>query len=273
MILALDVGNSHVFGGLFEDGTLRLQFRKTSRPFSTSDELGVFLRSVVRENGSDPSGIQQIAICCVVPEMLYSLRSCCRKYFAVDPFVLQAGTRTGLKIRYRNPAEIGPDRIANAIAAAHLYPDRDIIVLDFGTATTINVLSRHREYLGGVILPGLRIAMEALEKNTARLPTVEIVPPADGVMGRSTVESIQSGLFFGTREMVAGLTRRLRQEAFGDAPALVIGTGGFARLFEREGLFDTLIPDLVLLGLARALDMNPDGSKGWTARTVEATES
>src|SRR5437870_3470863 len=151
MILALDAGNSHVFGGLFEDGRLLLQFRKASRGAGTSDELGVFLRSVVRENGSDPSRITQITVCCVVPEMLYSLRSCCRKYFAVDPFVLQAGTRTGLKIRYRNPAEIGPDRIANAIAALHLYPDTDLIVIDFGTATTINVISRGREYLGGVI--------------------------------------------------------------------------------------------------------------------------
>ena len=263
-MLALDVGNSHLFGGLFEGSSLRLQFRKTSRPFGTSDELGVFLRNVVRENGSDPSRIEQISICCVVPEMLYSLRSCCRKYFAVDPFVLQAGTRTGLKIRYRNPAEIGPDRIANSIAAVHLYPGADVIVLDFGTATTINVVSRSREYLGGVILPGLRIAMEALERNTARLPTVEIVPPAE-VMGRSTVESIQSGLFFGTREMVAGLTRRLRKDAFHDSPAVILGTGGFARLFEREGLFDALIPDLVLLGLARALEMNPDGSRQWTA--------
>jgi len=268
MILALDVGNSHVFGGLFESGTLLLQFRKTSRPFATSDELGVFLRNVVRENGSDPSRIQRISICCVVPEVLYSLRSCCRKYFAIDPFVLQAGTRTGLKIRYRNPAEIGPDRIANAIAAIHLYPASDVIVLDFGTATTINVVSRHREYLGGVILPGLRIAMEALERNTARLPTVEIIPPGD-VMGRSTVESIQSGLFFGTREMVAGLTRRLRTEAFGDAPTVVIGTGGFARMFDREGLFDLLIPDLVLIGLTRALEMNPDGSRPWTARGAD----
>jgi type III pantothenate kinase len=200
--------------------------------------------------------------------MLYSLRSCCRKYFAIDPFVLQAGARTALKIRYRNPTEIGPDRIANAIAAVHLYPGSDLIVLDFGTATTINVVSRNREYLGGVILPGLRIAMEALERNTARLPTVEIVPPTE-VMGRSTIESIQSGLFFGTREMVAGLTRRLRRDAFNDGPVVVIGTGGFARMFEREALFDALVPDLVLLGLARALEMNPDGSRQWTARPGE----
>jgi type III pantothenate kinase len=261
MILALDVGNSHVFGGLFDRGQLRLRFRRTSRPLASSDEMGLFLRSVIRENGGDPSGIDRVAICSVVPDMLYSLRSCCRKYFGLDPFVLQAGARTGLKIRYRNPLEVGPDRIANAIAAAHLYPGQHLVVIDFGTATTFDVVTREREYLGGIILPGLRIAMEALEKNTARLPTVEILPPRE-LVGRSTVEGIQSGLYFGTREMVRGLTREIRHEAFGTGPAVVIGTGGFARLFEREQMFDALLPDLVLIGLERALALNDtDGTR------------
>ena len=121
----------------------------------------------------------------------------------------------------------------------HLYPNQNVIVIDFGTATTINVVNGSREYLGGAILPGLRIAMEALEKNTARLPTVEILPPRD-IIGRSTIESIQSGLYFGTREMVAGLTREMRKAAFASENSIVIGTGGFARLFEREKLFDVL---------------------------------
>ena len=268
MILALDVGNSQVFGGVFEDGQLRLQFRRSSYPNAASDELGVFLRAVLRENKLDPALVDRIAICSVVPEMLYSLRSCCRKYFAVDPFILQAGARTGLKILYRNPAEVGADRIATAIAAVALHPNENLIVIDFGTATTINVISANREYLGGTILPGLRIAMEALEKNTARLPTVEIVPPHD-VIGRSTIESIQSGLFFGTRAMVLGLTRELRKAAFGAEGATVIGTGGFARLFEREKMFDVLVSDLVLLGLYRALEMNADGSRRWTRQDTE----
>jgi type III pantothenate kinase len=268
VILALDVGNSQLFGGVFEDGQLRFQFRRSSHPNSASDELGVFLRSVLRENSVDPGLVDRIAICSVVPEMLYSLRSCCRKYFAVDPFVLQAGARTGLKILYRNPAEVGPDRIATAIAAVGLYPNKNLMVIDFGTATTINVISAKREYLGGAILPGMRIAMEALEKNTARLPTVEIVPPHD-IIGRSTIESIQSGLFFGTRAMVLGLTRELRKAAFGAESATTIGTGGFARLFEREKMFDALVPDLVLLGLHHALEMNADGSRRWTPQEME----
>lgn len=269
MILALDVGNSHVFGGVFDQGKLQLRFRRSSRPSASSDELGLFLRSVLRENGGDPSAVDQIAICSVVPEMIYSLRSCCRKYFRVDPFILQAGAKTGLKIRYRNPLEVGPDRIADALGAAHLYPRRNLIVIDFGTATTLEVVTANREYLGGIILPGLRIAMEALEKNTARLPTVEIVPPAE-VVGRSTVESIQSGLYFGTRVMVSGLAREIKKETFGNEPVVIVGTGGFARLFEREKMFDALIPDLVLVGLERALSMNADASRRWTSPDQDA---
>ena len=268
MILALDVGNSQIFGGVFDHGAIALRFRKPSRPPTSSDELGLFLRGVIRENGGDPASVARIALCCVVPEIIYSLRSCCRKYFAIDPFVLQAGVKTGLKIGYRNPLEVGPDRIANAIAATHLYPDRNLIIIDFGTATTIDVVRAGRDYLGGIILPGLRISMEALEKNTARLPSVEIVPPGD-LIGRSTIECIQSGLYFGNRAVIRELTRDIREQAFQGAPAIVIGTGGFSRLFEREQLFDALIPDLILIGLERALALNAGASGPWAAAASE----
>ena len=262
MNLALDVGNAHIFGGVFENGKLTVRFRKASRPPTSSDELGLFLRGVLRENGRDPAAIRQIALCSVVPEMIYSLRSCCRKYFRVDPFVLQSGAKTGLKIRYRNPIEVGPDRVANAIGAVHLYPGRHVIIVDFGTATTFDVVTANRDYLGGLIVPGIGIAMEALEKNTARLPTVEIVPPAE-LIGRSTVECIQSGLFFGNRAMVRDLTREIREQAFRNEQVVVVGTGGFSRLFEREGLFDAVLPDLILVGLERALLLNIDASRPW----------
>jgi type III pantothenate kinase len=266
MILALDVGNSQIFGGVFDGGELTIRFRKPSRPPTSSDELGLFLRGVLRENGGDPARISEIACCSVVPEMIYSLRSCCRKYFGLEPFVLQAGARTGLKIRYRNPLEVGSDRIANAIAATHLYPDRNLIVIDFGTATTIDIVRAGRDFLGGIILPGLRIQMEALEKNTARLPNVEIVSSVD-LVGRSTIECIQSGLYFGNRAAVAGLTREIRERVFEGQESVVIATGGFARLFEREALFDVVIHDLVLLGLERALSLNraPGTPKSATA--------
>lgn len=268
MILALDVGNSQIFGGVFEQGELVVRFRKPSRPPTSSDELGLFLRSVLRENGRDPAGVQQIALCSVVPELVYSLRSCCRKYFRLDPFTLQAGVKTGLKIRYRNPLEVGPDRIANAVGGTHLFPDRNLIIVDFGTATTFDVVRAGREYLGGIILPGLRIAMEALEKNTARLPTVEIVAPAE-LIGRSTVESIQSGLYFGNRAVVKELTRDIRDQAFRGEAAVVIGTGGFSRLFEAESMFDVLLPDLVLIGLERALNLNEGACRPWRSAAAE----
>jgi type III pantothenate kinase len=269
VILTLDIGNSQIFGGVFNNGELAIRFRKTSRPSTSADELGLFLRGVLRENGHDPGAIDQIAFCSVVPDVIYSLRSCCRRYFGLDPFILRAGVKTGLRIRYRNPLEVGPDRIASAIAATHLYPDRNLVIVDFGTATTFDVVRAGRDYLGGVILPGLRISMEALEKNTARLPNVEIVPPSE-LVGRSTVESIQSGLYFGNRAAVRGLTRELREEAFNGEPAFVIGTGGFSRLFEREQLFDVVLPDLILLGLERALALNPGASGPWKAPTEVA---
>ncbi len=268
MILTLDVGNTQMFGGLFEAGELTVRFRRTSRPATSSDELGLFLRDVIRENGRDPSRVDRIAVCSVVPESLYSLRSCCRKYFRIDPFILQPGVKTGLRIAYRNPLEVGPDRIANAIGAIHLYPGRHLIIIDFGTATTFDVVRAGRDYLGGIILPGLRIAMEALEKNTARLPTVEIVAPG-ALIGRSTVESIQSGLYFGNRAVVRELTREIRGQSFDGEPCLVIGTGGFSRLFEQEKVFDAMIPDLVLIGLAHATSLNEGGSRPWTAAGSE----
>jgi type III pantothenate kinase len=268
MILTLDVGNSQIFGGVFQNRELTIRFRKPSRPPTSSDELGLFLRGVIRENGGDPSGIEQIAFCSVVPDIIYSLRACCHKYFRLDPFVLQAGAKTGLNIRYRNPLEVGPDRIANAIAATHLYPDRNLIIVDCGTATTIDAVRAGRDYLGGIILPGLRISMEALEKNTARLPNVEIVPATE-LVGRSTIECIQSGLYFGNRALIGGLTQEIRDQAFRGEPALIIGTGGFSRLFDREKVFDVVLPDLVLVGLERALSLNPGASGPWNAPATE----
>ena len=159
MTLTLDVGNSQIFGGVFDDHELTLRFRKTVVSPLSSDEFGLFLRSVLRENGSNPSDIDQIAFCSVVPDVIYSLRSCCRKYFDLDPFILKPGVKTGLNIRYRNPLEVGPDRIANVIGAMHLYPDRNLVIVDFGTATTFDVVRAPRDYLGGIILAGLRIAM------------------------------------------------------------------------------------------------------------------
>jgi type III pantothenate kinase len=213
----------------------------------------------LRENGFNPREIQNVAICTVVPEALHSVRNCCLKYFSKTPFVLQAGVKTGLKIKYRNPIEVGADRIADAIGAIDMHPQQNVIIIDFGTATTLSVTTSDREFLGGAILPGVRISMEALESKTSRLPAIEIVK-AHEVIGRSTVESIQSGLYFGTIGAVRELVARITNEKFnGDRPR-IIGTGGFASLFKSAKIYDEEVPDLVLQGLYKAFCLNESRS-------------
>ncbi|HEX9784776.1 MAG TPA: type III pantothenate kinase [Opitutaceae bacterium] len=259
MQLCLDVGNSTIHGGVYDDEHLRIQFRRTTHPVGSSDELGLFLRAVLRENSVDPAAVRRVAICSVVPPVVYPLRAACVKYFANEPFILQPGVKTGLRIKYRNPLEVGADRIASAVAAAHLYPDRDAILIDCGTATTFDVLTASRDYLGGCILPGLAISVDALAGKTARLPAVEIARPVHA-LGRSTIESIQAGVFFGQIGAIRELTARLREEVFGGRQPLVLGTGGFSRVFEGEKLFDDVVPDLVLRGLRIAFALNVEGT-------------
>ena len=263
MILCIDVGNTTVHAGLYARAGIAeqplLQFRKTSDSRASSDELGVFLRAALRENGVDPVEVRRIGIASVVPDALFSLRGACQKYFGLDPFVLQAGARTGLRVKYRNPLEVGADRIANAVAATRLFPGRDLLIADFGTATTFCAVSAGGDYLGGVIVAGLRISLEALETRTAKLPAVEILPMnGRPCLGRSTVESMQSGAYYGQLGAVREIIGRLAAERFGEAaaPPVCIGTGGFAGMFEQEDVFDQVIPDLVLRGILLAVDLN-----------------
>lgn len=256
MILCLDVGNSHLYGGVFNDhGNIQLRFRYETKHGGTSDQVGIFLKMALRENGIDPVNIKQIAICSVVPHFDYSLKSACKKYFAIDPFVLQAGVKTGLKIKYRNPLEVGADRIANAIAAVERYPNKNILVADLGTATTFCAISANKEYYGGTIMPGMRISMEALQNNAAKLSSVEIIQ-ASNAIGRSTIESIQAGLYYGQLGAIREIIAQAKQHIFHQQQLIVVGTGGFAHLFENEKVFDTIIPDLVLEGLFITFKMN-----------------
>lgn len=259
MILSLDVGNSQVFGALIDnENQVKVQFRKTSKERSSSDEYGLFLRQVLRENGFDPEQIKFITICSVVPDIIHSLRSGCKKYFNISPFILQAGVKTGLKINYRNPLEVGTDRIANAIGALDLFSKKNIIVIDFGTATTLCAINYQKLYLGGVILPGLRLAMDALVSGTAKLPSVEILKP-QALIGRSTSESIQSGLYYGHLVMVKELSQQIKSQYFSFLPVtetVIIGTGGFASLYSDENIFDKVVPELVHIGLVKALNLN-----------------
>lgn len=255
MILCLDVGNSQIFGGVFNQGDLVFKFRHNTTSNASSDQFGLFLKQVLRENEIEPKLISDISICTVVPHLLYTLRNSCIKYLGKTPFILAPGEKTGLKILYRNPAEVGADRIANAIAAKELYPNQNLIVVDFGTATTFCAIRADKSYLGGVIIPGLKLSMESLEQKTAKLPSVEIVT-RDEVVGRSTVESIQSGLYFGHTFAAKGIIKRMIKESFKGESAIVIGTGGFAHLFDKEKIFDHIESNLVLKGLHIALQVN-----------------
>ncbi len=255
MILAIDAGNTTIQGGLFEQDRIVFQFRKTTAVSSSSDEFGVFFRSVLRENGFDYAAVRDIVCCSVVPSMNHSLSSAFKKYFSLDALFIQAGIKTGLKLKYANPREIGADRIAASIGAVALYPGRDMIVIDMGTATTVDVVTREREYLGGAILPGLGISVNALSGGTEKLPAVEIVRP-EKVCGSSTVEAIQSGLYYGHAGAIREICAVLERDVFAGRKPRVIGTGGFSSLFDSCGIFDEIVPGLVLSGANAALKMN-----------------
>lgn len=255
MLLALDVGNSQVFGGVFKDGKLLFKFRKTSKGYTTSDEFGIFFRSVLRENGLDPAELKEFAICSVVPDHIYPLSHSANKYFNLEPFVIQTGVKTGLNIKYKNPGEVGADRITNAIAATVMFEGKNLIIVDLGTATTFCAISKTKDYLGGVILPGLKISMEALARDTAKLPRVEIIKPPE-VVGKSTITGIQSGLYYSHYFSIKGIVERIKKDYFSDGQTVVLGTGGFSRVFEEDALFDHIEPDLVLFGIAEAVKLN-----------------
>jgi type III pantothenate kinase len=255
MLLCLDVGNTHIFGGVYDGDQLKATFRRTSSVRASSDEFAIFFRAALRENDLDSDRIQMAGICSTVPDAIHSLQNCFRKYFRLEPFVLQPGVKTGLKIRYRNPLEVGADKIANAIGGLMRFPNRNLLIADFGTATTLCAVSKDKEYLGGIITPGIQISMSVLESKTARLPAVEIVRPAE-VLGRSIVESIQSGLYYGTLATLRSLAALVTEEHFATDQPLLIGTGGFSRLFEKEKLFDAFIPELPLIGLRRAVEFS-----------------
>ena len=255
MNLCIDVGNSRIYCGIFNKESILCRFwRATDRDVS-ADELGLFLRQAIREKRHNPDDVTSIGFCSVVPDLNHALVGACSNYFGLDPFVLKAGAKTGLKIRYKNPAEVGADRIADAIGAANRYPDTNVIIMDFGTATTVEAVNADREYLGGAIVPGMRIAMLSLETNTARLPKVEISRP-ERACGRSTTESIQAGLYWGHFGMVKEMRDRIHKECFGKEHAAVVATGGFAELFQDTGLFDTHYPDLTLEGIHSAQVVN-----------------
>ena len=255
MLLCLDVGNSQVYGGVFIGSKLQLRFRHSTQETASADQLGIFLKNVIRENKLDPSQIEAIAICSVVPNFDYALRHACMKYLDRNPFILKAGIKTGLNIKYHSPIDVGADRIANAIAVIEQFPKKNRVVVDFGTATTFCAIDQNNAYLGGIIMPGFRLSMQALQTHTAKLPSVEIVKP-QRIIGQSTQESLQIGLYQSQFSAIKAIHSQINTDYFSKLPALLIGTGGFAYLFAKENLFTVIEPDLVLIGLRLAYFRN-----------------
>lgn len=253
MLLCLDVGNTHILGGVFKKDKLLARFRYATHLIGTADQLGMFLLNILRANNMTPEQISATAVCSVVPSCDFTLKHSISMYLPSSYFVLKAGVKTGLNIKVKNPNEVGADRIANAIGAVNAFPNKNLIVVDMGTATTVCVITKSRDYLGGAILPGMRLGMEALHSKTAKLVEVDIEPPA-ACMGRTTRESVQIGLYYGQlgglKEIIAGV----KQDIFQQEPFLTIGTGGFSQLFKDKSLFDVLLPDLVLQGLNKAYE-------------------
>ena len=253
MLVAIDTGNTHTVLGLFEGETLRASWRVATRKECTADELGVLFRELFVGEGLEPKSVDGVIVSSVVPDLNGVLAATAARTFGQHALFVAPGVKTGLPILYENPHEVGADRIVNAVAAVHRY-GAPVMVLDFGTATTFDVVSPRGEYLGGAIAPGLGISAEALFQRAARLSRVDVRKPAR-IIGRTTEESIQSGLFHGYVALVEGVVKRLRAELGAEAP--VIATGGLAPVFQAElALLTAVEPDLTLEGLRLIWEKN-----------------
>lgn len=255
MILGLDIGNSQIYGGVFDHDQLQCSFRHDTTQYYTSDQIGIFLKNVLRENNVDPSQIEKISISSVAPHLDYSISVACQKYFHLEPFFLQYDSKMNIQNKYACPKEVGADLLAESIAAADLYPNKNIIIVDLGTATTFCIITDKKEFLGGVITPGIRLSMETLQSNTAKLPTVKIIEPKK-LIGTSTAECIQVGLYYSQLATIKEITQLISTEVFAGNKPIILGTGGFSHLFAEKNIFTKIIPTLVLDGLRIALKLN-----------------
>jgi type III pantothenate kinase len=250
MLLAIDIGNTNIVLGVFDGTTLRHSWRLTTARDRTSDELGLTVTQLLDRDGLELSNIDGAVMASVVPPLTATMIDMCRRYLGRDPLNLEAGVETGMPILYEHPSEVGADRIVNGIAAYEAYGRQrklPLIVVDFGTATTFDAISAAGEYLGGVICPGIGISADALFQRAAKLPRIDVRRPPN-VIGRTTVTSMQSGLFYGYVGLVEGLVHRLRKELGG--AAYCVATGGLAEVISPEtGVVDVVDRDLTLQGL------------------------
>lgn len=246
MILVIDVGNTDTVLGIYEKDELVHNWRIRTDVAQTVDEYGILIYNLCQASGISSQTIKNIIISCVVPPLLNILEPLSRKYFDIKPMIVGPGIKTGMPIFYDNPKEVGADRIVNAVASFTKYR-RELIVVDFGTATTFDYISSGGEYMGGCIAPGIMISTEALFERTAKLPRVELITPKS-IIAKDTVSSIQAGIMYGYAGLVDGIIDRMRSET-GSRP-FVIATGGLASLIAcQTNTIDVVESMLTLEGL------------------------
>lgn len=233
MLLVIDIGNTNIVLGLYEGKTLLENWRLSSDKNRTADEYGILLQQLLRASHRETKEVHHVIISSVVPDLTGTWKFMSERYFHIKPMVVGQGLKTGLVIRYENPKEVGADRIVNAVAAIEKY-GAPLVIVDFGTATTFCAVNEKGEYLGGAIAAGIGLSMDALFSRTAQLPKVELVVPKN-VIGRNTVNAIQSGLLYGYCGLVDGMTKRFAEEI---GPGLegvtVVATGGLADLIAKN---------------------------------------
>jgi type III pantothenate kinase len=253
VLLAVDIGNTNITIGVFNGSKLKATWRVATGIHRMPDEYASLMLHLFEHEGIAVSQITDAILCSVVPPVAGVFEEMCRRYLKVTPVLVEAGIKTGVRISMDNPREVGADRIVNAVAAHQLYGGA-VIVIDLGTATTFDAVSKEGDYLGGAIAPGIAIATEALFSRTAVLPRVELTHP-NRAIGRNTVAAMQSGIVFGYAGLIEGIVTRIKQE-LGDK-AKVVATGGYAELLARETpAIDEVNPDLTLIGLRLIYDMN-----------------
>jgi type III pantothenate kinase len=230
MLLAIDIGNTNIVLGLYQGKKLVTHWRLLTEAERTADEYGVIISHLVSSEGFRCNQIRSIVVSCVVPPMLSVTHELAVRFFKLEPLFVGPGIKTGMPILYDSPKDVGADRIVNAIAAYEKYRDACIVV-DFGTATTVDFISPRGEYIGGAIAPGLSISLEALFQRASKLPRIELVKPKE-IVGKNTINSIQAGIFYGYVGLVDGIVERMQKE--NGVQAKVVATGGLAPLIASE---------------------------------------
>ena len=261
MLLAIDVGNTNIVLGVFEGAVLTESWRLATLHDRTADEIRVFVSRLFEERQIAMTRVRGVIIASVVPPLTGPMREMAKRCFGREALDVEAGTNTGMPILYENPDEVGADRVVNGVAGFELYGrqhGQPVIVVDFGTATTFDAITAEGEYLGGVICPGVEISANALFQRAARLPRVDVRKPPH-LIGRTTVGSIQSGLFYGYVAMVEGIVERM-QRALAPGPnrgAVCVATGGMAQVIASETpVIQQVNPDLTLQGLRLVWERN-----------------